>query len=93
MRLNKNFLIHNNADEAILVPTGKAEFSGVVRGNKTFGSVLVILHDGSTGKAEGVTEDDIVADMKERFDAPDEVIRNDVKKVIAELRKIGAIED
>lgn len=89
MKLSKDFLVHNSGGEAILVPTGKAKFSGVVRGNKTFGAVLDILQNGDGG----VTEAEMIAAMKKKFDAPEGAIESDVRKAVAELRRIGAIED
>lgn len=86
MKLSKDFLTHNTGDDAVLVSTGKAEFSGVVRGNKTLGAILDIL------KAD-TTEDEIVRKMKERFDASEEIIRKDVNKVLTELRNIGALDE
>ena len=86
MKLNSAFLLHSTGDETILVPTGAASFSGIVRGNKTLGVVLEHLQ-------KEMTEDEIVNAMKKRFDAPDETIRADVQKVISELRKIGAVDD
>ena len=86
MRLNREFLTHETGDETILVPTGKAEFSGVVRGNRTLGAVLQLLK-------EDRSRDGIVQAMKERFDAPDGAIERDVDRVLEELRKIGAIDE
>ena len=86
MKLNKNFLLHNTEDEAILVPTGRADFSGVVRGNRTLGAVLELL------KTE-TTEEAVVTAMRERFDAPKDAVENDVAKVLSELRKIGALDE
>jgi hypothetical protein len=57
-----------------------------VRGNKTLGAILALLK-------EDTTEEAIVAAMKERFDAPEDVIARDVKKALAELRKIGALDE
>ena len=48
MKLNKDFLLHNLGEETVLVPTGKAEFSGIVRGNKTLGAVLELLKTDTT---------------------------------------------
>ena len=48
MKLNKDFLLHNTGSETILVPTGSAAFSGVVRGNKTLGAVLELLKNDTT---------------------------------------------
>lgn len=70
----------------MLVPTGAADFSGIVRGNRTLGVMLEML------KAE-TTEEELVAAMKARFDAPDGAIERDVAKTLSELRKIGAIDE
>ena len=86
MKLNKDFLLHNTGSESILVPTGNAVFSGVVRGNKTLGAVLELLKEETT-KAE------IIAALKSRFDAPEGAIEKDVTKALAELRKIGALDE
>ena len=86
MKLNKEFLFHNTRDEYFLVPTGNAGFSGVVRGNKTFGAVLEILK-------EETTEEAIVAAMKVRFEASDGTVERDVEKALSGLRKIGALDE
>ncbi len=86
MKLKKEFLTHDTGKESLLVPTGAAEFSGLVKGNKTLGAILALLK-------QETTEEGIVAAMKARFDAPEEVIARDVKKALTELRKIGAIEE
>lgn len=86
MKLNKEFLLHNTGDETVLVPTGKADFSGVVRGNKTLGTVLELLR-------KDTTEEEIIAAMKARFEAPEGGIEQDVARVLAELRKIGALDE
>jgi hypothetical protein len=86
MKLNKDFLLHNTGSESILVPTGNAGFSGVVRGNKTLGAVLELLK-------EETTEAEIITALKSRFDAPEGVIEKDVAKALAELRRIGALDE
>jgi len=86
MKLNKDFILHIADGETVLVPTGKAKFSGVVRGNKTLGAVPELLRDETT-------EVKIVSAMKARFDAPEEIISRDVKKALEGLRKIGAIAE
>ena len=86
MKLNKDFLLHNSGSESILVPTGNAGFSGVVRGNKTLGAVLELLK-------EETTEAEIITALKSRFDAPEGAIEKDVAKALAELRRIGALDE
>ena len=84
MKLRKDFITHLTDRESILVPTGNAGFSGLVRGNRTFGVILELLK-------QETTEAEIVSAMKARFDAPEEVIVQDVRKALTELRQIGAI--
>ena len=86
MKLKKEFLLHNTGEEAVLVPTGKAGFSGVVRGNKTLGAVLELL-------GEETDEEKLVAALRARFDAPEGAIEEDVAKALAALRKIGALDE
>lgn len=86
MKLNKEFLLHNTDDESFLVPTGRAGFSGIVRGNKTLGAMLEILK-------EETTEEAIVEAFKTRTDAPDGAVERDVRKALSELRKIGALDE
>ena len=65
MKLKKEFLCHTTDQEAMLVPTGRAGFAGLVRGNKTLGIILNLLE-------KETTEAEIIAAMKARFDAPEE---------------------
>ena len=67
------------------MPTSNASFSGLVKGNKTLGAIVDLLK-------EETTEEDVVKAMREKFDAPEGVIEKDVKRVIEELTKIGALE-
>lgn len=85
MKLKKEFITHNTGNEAMLVSTGKASFSGMVKGNKTTGEIFELLK-------EETTEAEIVRALRAKYEAPDGVIEKDVKKVLAELRNIGALE-
>ena len=86
MKLKKDFITHDTGAEALLVPTGSAGWSGLVRGNKTLGAILDLLK-------KDVSEAEIIAAMKARFDAPEAMITADVKKALENLRKIGAIDE
>ena len=86
MKLKKEFITHDTSAESLLVPTGAAAFSGLVKGNKTLGAILVELK-------QDTTEVEIVGALKARFDAPEEIIARDVKKALSELRKIGALDE
>ena len=85
MKLKKEFLVHITDPESFLVPTGAADFSGLVRGNATFGRVLELL-------GRDTSEEAIVAALFAEFDAPESVIAADVKKALAALRSVGALD-
>ena len=86
MKLKEGFIAHDTGSESLLVPMGGAGWSGVVRGNRTLGAILELLK-------EDTTEAAIIEAMRTRFDAPEEVVARDVGKALAELRKIGALDD
>jgi len=86
MKLNKNFLVHKTGKDTVIVPTGNAGFSGVVKGNETLGIILDLLK-------KDTTEKDITDIMVKEYDAPREVIEKDVKETINRLRKIGAVDE
>ncbi len=72
--------------EAALIPTGDTEFSGLVRGNKTLGVILELLQSDTT-------EEEMIRKLTERFNVTEETASQDVKRVLSELRKIGAIDE
>ena len=86
MKLKKEYITHDTGSESLLVPAGGAGFSGLVKGNKTLGAILALLK-------EDTTEEAVIAAMKQRFDAPEDVIARDVKKALSELRNIGALDE
>ena len=86
MKLKKGFIVHDTGSESILIPMGGAGWSGVVRGNRTLGAILDLLKEDTTERA-------IIDAMKQRFDAPEEIITRDVKKALSELQKIGALDE
>lgn len=86
MKLNKNFLVHKTGNDTVVVPTGNADFSGVVKGNETLGIILELLKNDTTESA-------VVEALTKEYDAPREVIEKDVSDVIGRLRKIGAVDD
>ena len=86
MKLKKGFITHDTESESFLVATGDAGFAGLVRGNRTLGIILELLK-------EETTETEIIYSMCERFDTSEDVIIDDVKKALAKLREIGALDE
>ncbi|MCR5110834.1 MAG: PqqD family protein [Ruminococcus sp.] len=86
MKLNSGFLTHNDGDNKLLVSTGATKFSGLVRSNQTAGFIIECLE-------QNTNEDEIVAKMQKKWEVSDEIARRDVRKVIDQLRNIGAIDE
>ena len=86
MKINSGFLTHNDGEDKLLVSTGATKFSGLVRSNKTAGFIISCLE-------HETTEDEIVAKMLAKWDVSDEMARRDVRKIIDQLKSIGAIDE
>ena len=86
MKLSKDFIPHITETESLLVPSGGAKFSGVIRGNKTFGLIIELLKNDTT-------EQGIIDSLRKEYDAPEGAIERDVRKTLDELRNTGAIVD
>ena len=86
MKLKKEFVTHQNDNEHVTVAAGNTEFTGMLLSNETAGFIIEHL------KSE-TTEDKIVDQMFEEYDAPREVIAADVHRIIEKLRSVGAIEE
>ncbi|MBE6876021.1 MAG: PqqD family protein [Ruminococcus sp.] len=85
MKLNNEFISHNDGDEKLLVSTGASDFKGLVRGNASAGFIMTCLETDTT-------EDEIVSKMLENFEVSEEIARRDVHKIVTQLRSIGAVD-
>ena len=86
MKLKDGFVTHEMGGEQIMVATGNANYSGLVRSNATAAFIVDCL------KSE-TTRDNIIQTMLKRYDAPESVISADVDMVITKLRSIGALDE
>ena len=86
MKLNRHFIVHSDGGETLLVPTAEADFSGIVRGNKTFGTILGLLEN-------EITQEEIVRALCERFEADEGVIEADVAEILEQLRSVSALDE
>ena len=78
MKLKDEFITYETDGEQIMVAAGTDSFSGL-------GFIVECLK-------KTVTEDDIVHAMTDAYDAPEAVVRRDVKGILKKLDSIGAIE-
>lgn len=87
MRLKSEYVVYDaNDGEKLAVATGDEmkNFSGLMRANKSAAVILDCL-------AQDTTEEAIVDALAARFDAPREVLTEDVAKVLETLRGINAL--
>ena len=84
MRLKNEFLTHTSGDEAYLVPSGRVEFRGLVKGNELLGEVIGLLKTDTT-------EAEIVKALRSKYNAPSETIESDVKRAVEVMRSVGAL--
>ena len=86
MKLKDEFIAYVTKEQTLLVAAGNASFHGLVRGNETLGAILELLK-------EDRSEEELVQEMRRKYEAPENVIANDVRKVIDTLRQIGALDE
>lgn len=88
MKLKDGFLMHNVAGEHMIVATGAAGkiFNGLIRNNSTASFIYEQL-------LKDTTEEEIVAAMRKEYDAPENVIREDVNRIIRQIREAGFLEE
>ncbi|MBQ7344979.1 MAG: PqqD family protein [Oscillospiraceae bacterium] len=86
MKLKEGFVTHEMGGEQIMVATGSASFSGLVRSNPTAAFIVDCLK-------EETTREQIIEKMLAKYDATPEVIGADVDKIVAKLRSIKALDE
>lgn len=86
MKLKEGFVTQQMGDEQIMVATGAASFSGLVRSNATAAFIVDCLK-------EDVTAEQIVAKLLEKYDVSEAMVAADVEKILTKLRSIGALDE
>ena len=85
MKLKEGFVTRQMGGEQIMVATGDAKFSGIVRSNTTAAFIVDCL------KTE-TTKEQIVDAMAAEYDAPREVLDEAVEGILNKLHSIGALD-
>ena len=87
MKLKKGIVLGNVDGKDFAIATGRLskKLKGIINNNATGGYIFELL------KTEQ-TEDSIVKAMCEKYDAPEEVIRADVKEFISKLNDMGVLD-
>ncbi|MEE0266153.1 MAG: PqqD family protein [Acutalibacteraceae bacterium] len=86
MKLKDTFVTHQIDDTYIMLDTEKSVFNGVINGNKSASFIVECL------KVD-TTKEEIIEKMLNKYDAPADIITEDVNKIIDILKKLGAINE
>ena len=86
MKLKEGFITHMVNGEQIMVATGATKFSGMVRSNAVAAFIVDCLK-------EETTVEEILNSMEEKYNAPREVMKEDIEKILTKLRSIDALEE
>lgn len=88
MKLKYNFAIKEVLGMYLAVSVGEEnkKFEGVLRLNEIGKNILELLQ-------EGKEEDEVVATLKKEYDATDDQLHAEVKKIIDQLQSEGIIEE
>lgn len=88
MKLNENYILKNIAGTAVVVPVGDAVND--VKGMITLNGPAEIIWK---GLENGKTIDGIVDEIKNEYDAQEDVIRSDVDAFLCKLRNYKILVD
>ena len=86
MKLKAEYLIQDVENTQYMVSVGNGVTNRIIRNNKTAAFIVNQLQ-------EETTEEKIVDAMCAKYNAPREVIANDVKEILNILRKVNALEE
>lgn len=85
MKLKNKFVTHMDGETQMMVDIS-ANFSGLVRSNKTAAEIVDLLKSDTT-------EEKIISAMLEKYDVSESILKRDVQKIVATLKEIGAIDE
>lgn len=86
MKIKDGFIIHETNGEQIMVAAGNIKFAGLVRNNESAAFIVDCL------KVD-TTLGEILNKMSEKYDAPREVMKRDIEKILNKLKSIGALDE
>jgi hypothetical protein len=88
MKLKKEIVLGNIDGNNFAIATGSLSqrFHGLINNNPTANYIFQLLQ-------KDQTEDSIVKAMCDKYDAPEDVIRADVKEIIEQLRQLDILVD
>ncbi|MFR5875147.1 MAG: PqqD family protein [Eubacterium sp.] len=87
MKLRKEIVLGSIDGKDFAIATGSLakKFHGLINNNPTANYIFQLLQ-------KEQTEDSIVKAMCDKYDAPEEVIRADVKEILAQLKEMDILD-
>jgi hypothetical protein len=87
MKLKKEIVLGHIDGKDFAIATGKLskKLNGIINNNNTANYIFELLQ-------KEQTEDSIVDALYDRYDAPKEVIRADVKEILEKMKELGILE-
>lgn len=87
MKLKSEIVLGSVDGKDFAIATGSLskKFHGLINNNPTADFIFKLLQ-------KEQTEDSIVSAMLEKYDAPEDVVRADVKEILAQLNDMGILE-
>lgn len=86
MKLKEGFVTHEMGGEQIMVATGEAGFSGLVRSNATAAFIVDCLKKETTRQS-------ILEAMLNKYEVTAEKAAADLDKILATLRSVNALDE
>ncbi len=88
MKIKDGYILKDVAGSKIVIATGeqKMNFNGIITFNDV-GAIVFNMLDGTNSTG------DIAAKIVEEYNAPYDVVKNDVEKLIEKMRKHNLIEE
>ena len=88
MKIKEGFVLREVANQAIVIAVGKASesFKGMIKMNQTSKDIWNYIQ-------KGLDVENIVLEMKKKYDVDETVIRKDVLYIISVLRENNVLED
>lgn len=87
MKLKKEIVLGSIDGNDFAIATGSLsrKIKGIINNNSTANYIFQLLQNEQT-------EDSIVENMCQKYDAPEDVIRADVKEILAQLDSLGILD-
>lgn len=86
MKLKDGFITYEADGQQMLVSAGNGDFNGLVRSNSTAGFIVDCLKS-ETNEAE------IISKLLDKYEVSEQVVSEDLRKILDTLRRIGALDE